>query len=526
MTPISAEDTCVFWICMERRRAKMLGILVVLAAFLLGSVNSIAATGMNVTDTDPSTYIIVVMLMLFLLIVFSAKEDLEFKFDKRNLLYGTAIFVAYVLALSYSRVALSFVFQSYRIDALLFPVLLVAFVVLVFGIKGVRKMKHVFVYALFASPFLLLPILSLNSAFADLNARLVYGVMRLMGIPVTQNGLTIVAPSLSSITISTTCVSIGTFVALVMFLLPLAYLYEGRIKSRVLWVASGLGLILLLNVIRMLFVSLVWAYYGIGSAINVFHAFVGQLLFYAVIIAMILLAGRYGMRIEKIKKVGRKIGRAEKWDRLFLIPAAVAILFGLFTFVLSSQYSGAVYAPAGFFGGNSVISSQLTIRNMVSTLGNAHANVTQIGASIAGEVFALSQNRTNESNVTYVIATPTHAAFGGGMVVNYSAINSRGSYLLRNGITVTSAVIVSGGDIFYVDYFALPYNYSGRYATINYVVSGLMGNATSRFCDIDSYKALGMPNYIESTIYNMLNLQLGAGDRTLRCYSYYIASAR
>ena len=76
---------------MESKKAKMLGIAVILAAFLLGSINSILATGPSVTDTDPSTYIIVVMLMLFFLIAASAKEALKFEFNMKNIGYGIII---------------------------------------------------------------------------------------------------------------------------------------------------------------------------------------------------------------------------------------------------------------------------------------------------------------------------------------------------------------------------------------------------------------------------------------------------
>lgn len=526
MTPISAEDSGIL-IDMKSRKVKILGISIVLIAFLLGSINSIFATNLSVTDTDPSTYIIVVMLMLFLLIIFSAKEDLKFEFEMKNIAYGTVIFVAYILLLSYSRVSLSFVFQSYRIDALLFSVLLTALIILVFGTDGIRKMKHVPIYALFASPILLLPILSLNSTFADLNAGFVYSILRLIGIPVTQEGLVIVAPSLTSITISTTCVSIGTFVALVMFLIPIAYLYEGKVKARALWVASGLGLILLLNVLRMLSVSLVWVYYGIGSAISLFHAVAGQLLFYASIIIMVLLAGRYGIWIERIKKSSIKEDRRKERKRHeLIIPAALAIAFGFVGFVLSLQYSGAIYAPAFFFAGNSTISTQLTIENMVSSLGHAHANIVQLGATEAGELFALAQNRSNTSNVTYVIGTPIFRAVGGGMVANYSSISGTSSYILRNGVRVTGAIVRSGAYSFDVDYFALPYNYSGRYATINYEVFRQITNTSAEICSIDNYTILGISNYIESSIYNMLRLQFGAGDRAFMCYSYYIAASQ
>ena len=508
---------------MDGKKTKMLGIAIILVAFLLGSINSIMATSQSVTDTDPSTYIIVVMLMLFFLIAASAKEDLKFEFSKKNIAYGIMIFAAYVLILSYSRVALSFTFQSYRIDALLFTVLLIALITLVFGLDGLTKTKQVLVYALFASPILLLPVLSLNGAFANLNAELVYGIIRSVGVPVVRSGLVISAPTLSSITVSTTCASVGTFIALVMFLAPVAYLYEGKLKAKALWVSSGLGLMLVLNVVRMSSISLVWAYYGIGRAISTFHVFAGQLLFYASIIIMLLLAGRYGMHIGGKRKKAAVKKSGIRFDRRLVATAAIAIALGLVAFLLSMQYSSAVYAPALYFG-NTTISGSLTLQNMIASLERAHANVTDLGGSISGVMFAIAQNGNSTGNATYVVATQLASDYRGGMMANYTVMKNSSSYMLKDGVTITSAMVESGGQDFYVDYFAMPYNYSGEYATINYMMFKGTTDSGALKCRIDSYSVLGLTNYIESAIYNIIRLQFGINGGAVGCYGYRIAS--
>ena len=292
---------------MEHRKAKTLGIAALFVAFLLASINSIAVSSLSVLDTDPSTYVIVVMLMLFLFMVFSLKEDLKFEYEFRNIAYATAFFAAYVLILSYSRVALSLAFQSYRIDALLFPLLLTAMITALFGLSGIRKMKYLIVYAVFASPLVLLPVLSLNGAFARLNAVIVYGLLKAIGMPVSNSGLVISVGKLSSITISTTCVSLGVFAAFIMFLLPVAYLYEGDSKSKALWVFSGFALMLFLNILRMFGLSLIGIYYGLNAAVlTSFHSFAGQILFYIGIVVMVLIAYKYKLYVKKVKKAKRQ----------------------------------------------------------------------------------------------------------------------------------------------------------------------------------------------------------------------------
>jgi len=292
---------------------------------------------------------------------------------------------------------------------------------------------------------------------------------------------------------------------------------------------------LLLNLFRMSFISLVWAYYGISSALGVFHEFAGQLLFYAVIIVMILLAGRYGMNISRIKHDKSTKDKTDKksLDRRLLVPAVLAIAFGVIGFILSSQYSSAVYAPALFFNGssaNSIVSRATYMESMTNSLEQANVIVIRFGDSGSGVLFAISQISNSMSNSTgsktaYVIATPLDNPESGWLSVNYTAQIDAESYVLRNGITMTDEIVASGGQDFDVDYFALPYNYSGTYATINYEVFRQITNSSAPLCGIDNYATLGIPNYIESSVYNMLRMQSGGGERKFTCYSYKIASS-
>jgi exosortase/archaeosortase family protein len=473
----------------------------------------------SVLDTDASTYVIVVMLMLFVFMLFSLKEDLRFEYEPRNIAYATAVFAVYLLLLAYSRAALSFAFQSYRIDALLFPVLLIAMITALFGLDGIKKMHYMVVYAVFASPLILLPALSLNNAFARVNAVIVYGLLKAVGIPVSNAGLVISAGNASSITISTTCVSLGIFVALVMFLLPVAYLYEGRAKSKALWLFSGCVLMLLLNILRMFGLSLIWVYYGIGAAANTFHAFAGQILFYIVIIVAVLLAYKYGLHVSKVKKAKSK--RGVRLQRSLVAPAALAVAFGVVAFFLSSQYGTAVYAPALFFNRNASISNAAVDAAALKSVESAGANIVQLGPTQLGYLFALQGNSTNSS--TYVIATPLPNLAYGEPFTGYNATGGVHTYLLRNGVALRSAIVISENVRFDVNYFALPYNFSGNYISMNYELLRRVENASVPSCSAVNATSVGFPNYAESAIYNMMNLDFNYSNEGIMCESYRIA---
>jgi exosortase/archaeosortase family protein len=501
---------------MEHRKAKILGIAVLFVASLLASINSIAASSLSVLDTDASTYVIVVMLMLFVFMLFSLKEDLRFEYEPGNIICAIAVFAVYLLLLSYSRVALSFAFQSYRMDALLFPLLLIAMITALFGLDGIRKTRYMVAYAVFASPIILLPILSLNNAFSRVNAAIVYGLLKAVGIPVSNVGLVISAGNASSITISTTCVSLGIFAALAMFLLPVAYLYEGDARSKALWLCSGCGLMLLLNVLRMFGLSLIWVYYGIGAAASTFHAFAGQILFYIVIIVAVLLAYKYGLHVKKVKKAKGK--RGARMQGNLMVPAALAIAFGVVALFLSSQYGTAVYAPALFFDRNMSISNAAVNAAELKSLESAGANIVQIGPAQSGYLFALQGNST-----TYVIATPLPNPAQGVAVTSYNTASGVHAYLLQNGVTIRSAIVRSGNLSFDVNYFALPYNFSGSYISVNYELFRQVEDASVPSCSAANAAAAGLPNYAESVLYNTMHLNFNYGNEGIMCESYRIA---
>ncbi len=505
---------------------KALGIAILFAAMLLATFGTLLATSFSVLDTDPASYIIVVMLMLFVFIVFSAKEELHLNRNKRTVVYGLAVFAAYFMILSYSRVALSFVFMTFRVDALLIPFLLVSMVLILFGTDGVRKLSPLVIYSFFLSPLLLMPLLMQNAAFANMNAAFVYDALKVFGVPgVALNGITITSAANTSISIATTCAPIGTFVALVMFLIPVAYLYEGGIRRKLAWVVSGLALLLLLNFGRMLFIAYSWAFSGISRAVAVFHIFAGQLLFYAAIIIMLLIAGRYGMRLAKMKK-GQLAGLGAGMRRSaagFGYPIAIVIAIGLIGLFLSLPYPHSVYASPSFFYGNaSTISQNSLYAEIGGSFSAFSANAIKIGARNFTEALAIL-NASNVSYDTYVVASASNMPLSGFMVTNYSRLAGTRSYLLRSGIRITSATVYSGSSEFEVNYFAAPFNVSGDYLTVNYEFLKLL-NGTTPSCSMLTYKSVGLVNYIESMIYNAVSGEPGGGANGVMCSAYIVAN--
>jgi exosortase/archaeosortase family protein len=506
---------------------KVVGIVLLFIAVLIATINIILVTNFSILDSDPTTYIIVVMLMIFAFIAFSLKEDLHFAYNKKAIIYGIIIFVAYLLILSYLRGAFSYVFSTYRLDALLIPLLLSSFILIIFGFNGLKKLKFLLIYALFASPLLLMPLFALNSGFANANAYFVYDVLKVLGAPVTINGISITSSSLLSISIATTCAPLGTFAALAFFMIPVAYLYEGRSKNKALWVASGVALMLLFNFIRMFIIAIEWLYYGLGQAVGVFHLFAGQILFYIAIIVMLLIAGKYGMKLGRVKKHAFANAKKEftfKSVRHIALPIVLVIALAILGMLFTLPYLSVIHASAANFYANvNYINQTFAYRVAGGTLGKISSNALTVGATGFGAVFAIN-NGSNINNTIFVIASVKNTPTVGYMVTNYTGIENEHSYIMKNGITLRSAVLRSGNLTFDINYFSAPYNISNIYISTNYEFFRAVNSSSISSCDLVDYQNAGLFNHIESDIYNTLNGRFSYSNYGFMCDAYLVAN--
>ncbi len=239
-----------------------LGILVFLIATVVLLSTSLFITPLAVSDADPSTYVIVPMLMLPLFVLFSLKAGADPDVGRRDVAIGSAMFAAFILLTLFLRFYFSFLFLSFRMDLLVLPLALAALAVLLFGTRNLGKFRGVILYALFASPPVLFLLLESYNAFTSINSVIVYGLLRPFVAGVKYVAPITISANGYNIGIGQACVSIGIFIALALFLVPVAYLYDGKDSKKAAWVASGVALLFAFNIFRMLFVSYEWLAYG------------------------------------------------------------------------------------------------------------------------------------------------------------------------------------------------------------------------------------------------------------------------
>lgn len=480
---------------------------IIAIAFIIGSAVTLAITGMTVLDSNPASYIIVTMLMGVLFIFFTIKDMSPMPSDDYGIVAAALIFIIYLVFLSYARGSLSFEFLSYRIDALLLPVFLLSIVLAVLGRKGILRFAPVIAYLLFASPVLLMPILTSNGGLSSFSASLVYSMLKATGAQVVQSGLQIIAPSGQAISIASTCVPVGTFVALIMMLVPVSYLYKGRPNRKLAWLVCGAVLFFVLNVIRMTIIALAWAYSGLGAAVAVFHAFGGFLIFCITIIVMLLAYGKFGLELDLGRKWAKRLKAAfsaydieENYGRIFTaVVIALAVLF------LSLGYLNSPNVSAISFNQPWIPNSAYPAlhQSVISRIAASGVEYSYLGSGQGDMYFELGKG--SPLNSTYLIVSFYPYLEKGMNLVFYTNSSWPSSYVLKSGITISSLLAESSNSTFSINYFAVPITVNGSSYSANFEAFSIAGVAGTGYCNPSV--SSGLQEYLESAIYNLIQLR-------------------
>ena len=476
--------------------------VVIGVAFIVAAAASLAITNFTILDSDSSSYIIVTMLMGILFIFFTLKDKTPARKGEYGIIGAALAFMVYLVLLSYSKGLLSFAFLSYRADALLLPLLLLSIVTAVAGFKGIKRFAPVMAYLLFASPILLRSIISSN-ALASFSAGAVYAVLRVVGVHAVQLGQQIIAPSGQAITIASTCVPVGTFIAFIMLLVPVSYLYTGNLARKIAWLVTGFLLLFVLNLVRMALISLAWAYTGISGALTTFHTFGGSLIFYVALVVMLLAYGKFGLKLEWGKNWRKRLKLAFGTYDLEANygKIATAAIIALAALLLSVSYLSSVNVSAFQFSGSPISNSSYLqlYQGVLSRMNSTGLPYSYLGSYQGTMLLELGKNTPRNS--TYMVVSFYPYPERGANVAFYSGKASPSFYILKSGVTMTSLTTVSNNATFYISYFATPMTVNGAAVSANFEVFSIAGAPGLQYCN--PTEESGIPEYLESGIYNL-----------------------
>jgi len=380
----------------------------IVALFLVTLVmlsTSLFITPTTISDSDPSTYVIVPILMLPFLVLLTMKNKPEPNVQKKDIVVGVLAFAAFIIATVFLRIYFSFNFIGFRIDMLLFPLAFFACVSLIFGLRNIGKFKAIMLYSLLASPAILYPLISASGAFTQLNSLAVYEVVMLFVPAVTYAAPITINANGYAIGIGQSCVSLGIFIALALFLIPVAYFYEGKLKNKILWLASGIVLLLVLNLIRMIGISFIWLAYGPDQTALLIHNLIGVALFYAVIVIMILVSRFYGLGTNMMKK---KEARRRSKQKGCVCVILVALAFSLIYLFLTLNYSSALkISPASLITKTSFDFNNIQISRTIAGILNKGNFTSFVSSNEKGDyaVFSLSNSTINATSPLVLLTT-------------------------------------------------------------------------------------------------------------------------
>ncbi len=320
------------------RRSEILSTAIVIIALLLFITAYMNSVQPGISDTDPSTYVIIPILMLPIFFIFKLKEKILPEVKGKDITIGILLSIAGIALTAYLKYALSFEFSAFGFGFLILPVFVAAFTILAYGIKNLKRFRSVIIYSIFTSPIVLLPVLMQNRAFTAINSAIVYWIEKLF-IPALKFSppITITLNNVS-IGIGQACVGLGAIFGLLFMLIPLAYFYNGTNKDKVKWVISGIVLLLLLNIARMSIITSLWFATGPSQTLLTIHLFIGVLLFYLTLIVMILAARRFGLEIPQFNNAkGKKV-------KEYGYALAAAVVIGIIYYAVFS-YGNSYISP-------------------------------------------------------------------------------------------------------------------------------------------------------------------------------------
>ncbi len=401
-------------------------------------------TNLTITDTDPSTYVIIPIIMLPIFGFFYIKKNIIINITKRDVIFGVILFIISILLSFYLRVFLSFLFFTYRIDLIILPLILISLISLIFGIKNIKKFYLLFLYSIFASPLFLIWILQQNILFTIINTKIVCFILSIFLKGISYSApITIIANGYH-IGIGESCVGLGLLIAIVFLLIPVAFFYDGKIKKKIEWIVFGVVLMLLLNIFRMTFIAFDWILSGPTSALSIFHEFAGIILFYLSVIIVLLLQGKFGLVIPKIKNKNIKI------NKFLIIGIILAVILSIVYLMSYFPYKLTYVSPYMSFNSNGTFG----IKGLLNSINSNGYNEEVLSYNNESYEIGLV-NSTLGVNITQPI------------VISYS--NS--SYYYKNVPNIITYKNGVTGDMYYVNssnhYFVIfeeviPYNISNN----------------------------------------------------------------
>ncbi len=199
---------------------------------------------------------------------------------------------------------MSAMFWVYRVDLFSLPIFIAGAVAIIFGCRVLWRQKLAIAFLFLAWPY---PyekyLLGVLNAFTDVTllAMRKIALWTHLATPAVSSDNTLFTVTHHgtpfSLSIVSACSGVNGVVGFLLVGSAFAAIVRGPIVRRVLWLAGGMVLLFALNLGRITFIFFAGKEWGESVALNVFHPFIGLVLFCIGVIVMLVLIRPLGMHI-------------------------------------------------------------------------------------------------------------------------------------------------------------------------------------------------------------------------------------
>ena len=195
-----------------------------------------------------------------------------------------------------------------RIDLLTMPLFVAGLIALLFGVRRLWALKAPLAFLLLAWPIPFTLLLTRTAApFAEFTAGIVGAITRVVPIArqgVTEPDLFIVGsgPGAFAVSIGTACAGVNSLVGFLLLGGALLFVVRGALLRRAAWLATGLAIVVGLNVLRIMLILGVGAVFGQELALEILHPVAGMIGFMLGVVGMVSLVPRFGLTFMSISR--------------------------------------------------------------------------------------------------------------------------------------------------------------------------------------------------------------------------------
>ena len=217
---------------------------------------------------------------------------------------GVPVLIAALVVIVILPVPLSTFFWLWRLDLLSLPLFVVGITSIVFGVRAVWRLKAAIVFLFLAWP---IPYLFGINNWLDRFSTVTIGAVKhvVAIVPIARPGeldasffLVNHAGQTFMVGVSSACTGANGLVGFILIGTAFIVLVSGKLLPKLIWLSSGLMLIWLLNVVRILLIFAAGSAWGESFAIDGLHPFIGLVTFNLGVLAMLLAMPIFGLRIR------------------------------------------------------------------------------------------------------------------------------------------------------------------------------------------------------------------------------------